>query len=59
MKSGCEGEGGGQRSSQGICQDGKNAISELRLAIQCNVCSNQVSESSLWSCCQQRLLGQI
>ena len=28
-------EGGGRRSRQGIHQDGKNAISELRLAIQC------------------------
>lgn len=35
MKSGREGEGGGRRSSQGICQVGKNAISELSQAIQC------------------------
>lgn len=35
MKSGCEGEGGGQRSSRDTHQDGKNAISELRVAIQC------------------------
>lgn len=51
-KSGCEGEGGGRRSSQGIHQDGKNALSEVRLAgLNLNAGLNQMSESSLWSCC--------